>query len=568
MAARHIGDLHMRIPAMKVAHMPREIAFGDLAMIKIELQRDVLMRDAIEDDEGLARAAEKIAGVVARIERLDQQGRALSRRARAGALQIGDIDRLLRPPLIAQRLPGKDVDVRTAESPRVGQRLIDARIEISLAAELRSKAAVARLEIAHRRVKQHDLDAGGFSARRNFSGRKVVWKLELDRGETGLARRGEAVQERKLPEQGGEIGREFRHSSSFRNGRTGASVYCYGGGNKGMTQTGLAIEPRGDQDHSAAQRTDRRQFRSGLFLSGLAHAAILVLLFFLWQTPADEVIPVPAIPVTVINEQEGQSGAVGNGNGDTAASASDTQSQEAATENPAQTAPATAQEEQPQQAETRPTPTQPTATPTPPTPTPSLPQSKTALEQAPPLPPEPVPPRKPALPKPKPKVVEQPTPPAPSPPAPQTAQASPTPTTSGAVQGTNAPLPAGVGGQGRGDTGRGLAEVGNGAANGTADDYLGLVRRWILRFAKTPKDDCSREHGDGKMDVTFHRDGTVADVHITQSSGCPASDAEAVRMVQAASPLPPIPDRYPGDPKTMGLPFDFRPGFFDRLFHH
>ena len=88
-----------------------------------------------------------------------------------------------------------------------------------------------------------------------------------------------------------------------------------------------------------------------------------------------------------------------------------------------------------------------------------------------------------------------------------------------------------------------------------------------MRFAKTPDDDCSREHGDGKMDVTYHRDGTVLDVHVTQSSGCPASDAEAVRMVKAASPLPPIPDRYPGDPKTLGLPFDFRPGLFDRMFH-
>ena len=38
---RHVGDLHMRIAAEEVADMLREIAFHDLAMIEIELQRDI-----------------------------------------------------------------------------------------------------------------------------------------------------------------------------------------------------------------------------------------------------------------------------------------------------------------------------------------------------------------------------------------------------------------------------------------------------------------------------------------------------------------------------------------------
>jgi protein TonB len=342
--------------------------------------------------------------------------------------------------------------------------------------------------------------------------------------------------------------------------------------------TSLAIEPRQiDATDLEAEKRARRRFRGALFWSGLGHAVVIALLLALWQLPPDEPVPIPPIPVTVVPDQEGQSGAAGGSNGDTAASSSSSESEQASTAAPSQTAPAEAQQQQPQEAEAQPTPPQPTTpqTPTPPAPTDALHLSPSpdAIEPPQPVqPPEPVPPRKPTPPQPKPTPTVAQTPPTPPTPQPATQQAAqapsaPSTTTSGAVQGADTPLPAGVGGQGRGDAGKGLAEVGNGAANGTGDDYLQKVQRWILRFAKTPDDDCSREHGDGKMEVTYHRDGTVLDVHITQGSGCPASDAEAVRMVKAASPLPPIPDKFPGDPKTLGIPFDFRPGLFDRLFH-
>ncbi|HEV8016703.1 MAG TPA: TonB family protein [Stellaceae bacterium] len=341
-----------------------------------------------------------------------------------------------------------------------------------------------------------------------------------------------------------------------------------------MTQTTLATGPRLKELDAVARWRERRRFRSALALSGFGHALIIALLIMLWQQPEDEVVPLPPIPVTVVQEHEGQSGAAGGGNGDTAASASNAADAQAATVNPAQTAPADPQ--QPQQPETPAQPAQPQPVtqqaPTPETAALSLPPSPTALQQAPEQPPEPVPPRKPKPPRPTtPVVAPAPPVPPPLPPVPvqQTAQATPaaSPEASGARQGSETPLPAGEGGQGRGEVGTGRAEVGNGSANGTADDYLAKVRLWILRFAKPPTDDCSRDHGDGSMDVTYHRDGTVIDVHITKSSGCPASDAEALRMVRAASPLPAIPGRFPGDPKTLGFPFDFRPGLLDRIFH-
>ena len=346
-----------------------------------------------------------------------------------------------------------------------------------------------------------------------------------------------------------------------------------------MTQTAVAIEPRRDADNSAARTHERRRFQSALFFSGLGHAAVIVLLLALWQPEADEIVPLPPIPVTVIQEQEGQSGAAGGGNGDTAASASSAASTAASSANPTQTPPAQTQEQQPQQAETQPEPPQPVAAPQARTPPPTdalhLTQAPRAMQPTPPeSPPEPVPPRKPIPPRPKPTVVAQARPSPPTPPMPQPlvkeaaqAPAASSTSTSGARQGSNAPLPAGVGGPGRGEAGTGRAEIGNGSANGTADDYLAKIRLWILRFAHPPDDDCSRKHGDGSLDVTFLRDGTVIGVELTHSSGCPASDAEALRMVHAASPLPPVPPQFPGEPKKIALPFDFRPGLLDRLFH-
>lgn len=577
MAPGHVGDLDMRISAAKIARVLGEIAFGNLAVIEIELQRDVLMPDAIEDRNRLACGVEEITGIVARVERLDQKGHALRRRVLGRALQIGDVDRFLHRPLVADRKTGKNMDLPAIQRLRIGQRGGDAGVEIGLAPELRREAPIAGLGVAHRRIEQHDLDAGSFGPRRDIGGGEIIRRLELHRAETRLARCGEAVQERKLGEQGAEIGREIRHDSGFRNGRAEASVYRYWDGNKGMTESTLATGPRLDEDDAGARLNERRRFRGALFLSGLAHGLAILVLILLWQPTTDETVPLPPIAVTVIPDKEGQSGAAGGGNGDTAASSSSTASTAAATAAPSQTPPAEAQQEQPQQHQTQPVEVQPAPPAAPvPTPTEALREtpSPTAIEPAqPPQTPEPVPPHKPAPPRPKPPptVVAQapPTPPTPQPPAAPAVQAPPAPSTStsGAPQGAESPLPAGVGGQGRGEQGRGLAEVGNGSATGTADDYLAKVRLWILRFAKTPDDDCSRQHGAGKMDVTYHRDGTVLDVHITESSGCPASDAEAVRMVKAASPLPPIPDRFPGDPKTLGLPFDFRPGLLDRLFH-
>jgi len=57
------------------------------------------------------------------------------------------------------------------------------------------------------------------------------------------------------------------------------------------------------------------------------------------------------------------------------------------------------------------------------------------------------------------------------------------------------------------------------------------------------------------FDIT--RDGTVANVQITQSSGIPQVDRSALRAVLASNPLGPLPPDYAGDKVSVEFYFDF-----------
>jgi len=330
-----------------------------------------------------------------------------------------------------------------------------------------------------------------------------------------------------------------------------------------MTRIGLAIERRVDDGDSAAQRTERRRFRGAMFLSGLAHTAVLVLLFLLWQPASDQTVPLPPIPVTIIHEQEGQSGAMGNGSGETAASSPSPASEASAASSPA---PSTAQPE-PQEPPLRQTQVQPFSA------IPNLAET-TAPAPAPRAPVAPVPPRKPTPPRPAPPTPTEVAKPTPTPPTPEVAQEPAPPAPSQAAANTTAPASAadiaqqGVGGRGRGDAGPGRAAVGNGALEGPGDDYLEQVRRWVTRFRKYPDEAIKqKQEGTVSLGFKFSRDGTILDAWIDKSSGFPLLDEAALAMIHAASPIPKVPDRYKGDTLTLVMAENFKIGFFDRMFH-
>ena len=59
------------------------------------------------------------------------------------------------------------------------------------------------------------------------------------------------------------------------------------------------------------------------------------------------------------------------------------------------------------------------------------------------------------------------------------------------------------------------------------------------------------------VEFVIHRDGSVSDARITQSSGIPEVDRSALRAVLASSPLAPLPPDYSGSKVSVQFYFDF-----------
>lgn len=299
-------------------------------------------------------------------------------------------------------------------------------------------------------------------------------------------------------------------------------------------------------------------------LSAFGHALIIALLVLLWQPQVQE-IAAPPIPVTVVQEKTGRSGAMGGGSDTSAASGASASASEAST-TPPEPATETTPEARPEQ------PKQETETPPPPPSTmPSLAQQSVNAAPA-PQEIETVPVRKPAPPRPKPPTptVAARTPPAPV--APPVTQRQPTPAETASNEAasaapSNSALPEGAGGRGRGEEGAGRAAIGNGSLEGPGDDYLEAVRRWVTKFRKYPDEAVKqKQEGTVMLGFKFTRDGTVLDAWVERSSGFPLLDQAALQMIRDASPIPKVPDRYKGDTLTLVMPENFRIGLLDRLF--
>jgi len=263
-------------------------------------------------------------------------------------------------------------------------------------------------------------------------------------------------------------------------------------------------------------------------LSLLLHLALLVPLHWLIAEKPPLEVP-PPVTVRMVFEGPGSGGEAGGGGGET---------------------PAQAQ-----------------AAPPPSPPAPSEAETKPAeIPILPPVPRPPPPKKKPVLRKPQPA----PIPPSPVQPAPPTASpaASPTAPTASQGSGTGAGAGSGAGagaGAGTGASGTGQGFFGD--SGGPGDDYLERVRRWIRKFKTYPEAAIEqKQEGRVVLSIGISRDGTVRQVSIVKSSGFPLLDEAAEKMVHAASPVPPMPPRYPGDAGVFDMPVDFTIGFFERMF--
>jgi len=280
---------------------------------------------------------------------------------------------------------------------------------------------------------------------------------------------------------------------------------------------------------------ERRRLWRGVLDSLLLHGLLLALLIGLWQMQPPEEIILPN--VTVKFEGTGASGSPGGSEGTAMMPGQRNAASPART---ASTAPPASAAQSP------PAPLQSTA---PPKPQPKKPLAQTRVT------------------KPVTKPAETKTPPAN---ATQAAQAPPPALPVQAAE-TGNPAAHGTGMEGAGGAGNGNFGVsaGTGGANrgeGSGDDYLEAVRRWLSRYKQYP-DEAIKKKEEGTVMVSFRllHDGTVLDPKIERSSGNPLLDQAALAMLHDGSPVPPVPQRYWGKDGPIVMPVDFTIGFFDRV---
>ncbi len=60
------------------------------------------------------------------------------------------------------------------------------------------------------------------------------------------------------------------------------------------------------------------------------------------------------------------------------------------------------------------------------------------------------------------------------------------------------------------------------------------------------------------VDFDIERNGTIANAHVTQSSGIPEVDRSALRAVLASSPVTPLPPEYSGNQVSVEFYFDYK----------
>ena len=85
-------------------------------------------------------------------------------------------------------------------------------------------------------------------------------------------------------------------------------------------------------------------------------------------------------------------------------------------------------------------------------------------------------------------------------------------------------------------------------------DYLGTVVQRIRQNWNSGRG----ANAVATMTFTIQRDGTIAHVQLTRSSGNQMLDFLAERALLAARQLPPLPDAYPNASLTIDLEFEYQ----------
>jgi protein TonB len=74
-----------------------------------------------------------------------------------------------------------------------------------------------------------------------------------------------------------------------------------------------------------------------------------------------------------------------------------------------------------------------------------------------------------------------------------------------------------------------------------------------------------KEEGEVVVAFVIARDGTILSREIRESSGYPRLDGAVLAMLDRASPVPPLPDEFPGEQARVVLPFQFELSLINRV---
>ena len=125
-AIRAAGELHVRKAAAQRVRTRFDVAFRYEGMVQVELQRNIRLRDRIDDRERLLRGRQDVARIIASVERLDQQRDARSRAAHRRTPQIRDQGRFVRSRRYSIDTPARHrVQPRASTRRCIGEGLVE-----------------------------------------------------------------------------------------------------------------------------------------------------------------------------------------------------------------------------------------------------------------------------------------------------------------------------------------------------------------------------------------------------------------------------------------------------------
>ena len=221
-----VGQLHVVDLVEVFLDGGGEVAFHDLHVIDVVLEREVGHARVVHHVECLRRGVEIEARDVARVDGFDEHRDAEFRGGRGGEAQAGEIGLAHRRLTHAARLEaGHHVQALRAQHLGVVEGDADAVLEPGAFRRIAREPAVACRPVARRHVEQHHLEPVAVELFANRLGRMLVREQELDAGEAGLCRGAETLEKRHLVEHHRQVGVELWHGGLRTRGLATRAAY-------------------------------------------------------------------------------------------------------------------------------------------------------------------------------------------------------------------------------------------------------------------------------------------------------------------------------------------------------